>query len=157
MNYVSQLLHAGGVAMNSDWHMRNLEPASSLINKFRGMFFSQFKSDWDVTSTWSVAQDNYQYFRDPNNGFINGQPLVFKINDLTYYANSGGIRTGDLLYFSNDGGQTVHHATIVSAVGGGTISYTGHTDPRIDWNLRESLGTETAIVIRINDSLPVHH
>jgi len=141
-NFVSQCLFAGGLKMNDKWYSKKVS------KKVLGIFS---KTEFDVGEVWRLAKSQYEYFSNPQNGYINGEVLKFRASEIEYYANNGGIQTGDLLYFAGTDGNNLHHATIVTKVENGDIFYAGHTNERFDYSLTGANSNEWFFVIRLFD------
>ncbi|MDR2196682.1 MAG: amidase domain-containing protein [Coriobacteriales bacterium] len=145
-NFVSQILHAGGVDMNEAWH------SYKGAKRFDPRFWNyKYAYDWDVTSTWRLAADQYEYFSNPANGYTREEPLSLTRGTISFYASTGDIQPGDLLYFAGPEGTNVHHAAAVSRVDASMIYYTAHTEPNFNRALVEKIGDETVLIIRIRD------
>lgn len=56
-NFVSQCLYAGGMKQNDSWHSNYPE------NKD------------DIAPAWRLAQEQYNYFSNEDNGYINGDVI----------------------------------------------------------------------------------
>ena len=108
--------------------------------------------DWDVTESWSVAQAQYDYFSDPENGYIYGEVIVISdTDDIAAVLEENNIQKGDLMYWSEGSDDEIHHATMISSVDD-TIKYTGNTMTRFDKALEESLGNETVYIVCLRDN-----
>ena len=153
-NFVSQCLRAGGLSDTSEWYHHEktkkewyeiaLDPLSWVIKKRR--------YNWNSSDAWRLANEQYLYFSNPDNGYINGEVLIISAPDqIANIANNGGVQPGDLLYFSTDG-ILVHHATIVTKVENGMIYFAAHTRAQFDCPLSEKIGSETIFIIRIDDN-----
>lgn len=141
-NFVSQCLFAGGLRMNDHWYSKKTtKDVCTLIEE----------TTFNVSEVWCLANKQYKYFSNPDNGYINGDVLKFKSPEIAYYANNGGIQAGDLLYFAGENGDNPHHATIVTKVEGGDIFYAGHTNERFDYSLTSANSNEYFFVIRLFD------
>ncbi len=170
-NFTSQALFFGGIPMTKDWHML---PTPAVVVAFLSMQGTPFDSSyrnvyhlWDRTANWTAASNQYEYFSNPDNGYINGDVINITLpnkpalngaievpySDLNDQLSSLNIRPGDLLYFYNEEG--VHHSTMVSKVENGAIYYTANTTARFDENLKTAVDEESEygfLVIRINDT-----
>ena len=139
--------------MNSNWYCRKtakkwyqvwFNPLSWFVGKLR--------YNWASGEAWRLANKQYQYFSDADNGYINGDVItISSVDDIASVANNGGVQKGDLLYFSSDG-VNAYHATIVSKVENGMIYYAAHSQPRYDQPLEDSMETNTIFIVRINDN-----
>ena len=172
-NFVSQCLSAGGVEMTDDWHSYKLDGYSDTqievgswalaiaINPLLSPFIKKAvetnlrnkATTWDITSAWSMAQDQFDYFRDESNGYINGEVITITSKEqIQEVIDNGGIQKGDLLYWNNSGKDNkVHHATMISNVTKDDIKYTGNTATRFNSSLAENMGDETIYIVRIRD------
>ena len=106
---------------------------------------------YDVSPAWRLAAEQYKYFSNPENGYINGDVLTVTKNNISSVARNGGIQPGDLLYFSSAPDKLPYHATIITDVNNDEIYYSGHTKSRFDYPLSASIGDETVFIIRIFD------
>ena len=86
-----------------------------------------------------MAEKQYQYFSDPQNGYINGEVIhINSVEELLAAGKTGGIQTGDLLYwawFEN----TITHATVISKVENGDIFFSGNTSAKFDRLVKDYL------------------
>lgn len=113
------------------------------------------------SSTWSAAQNHYDYFSDPANGYLNGI-----INIDSYDENSERdieriekdirnaaqtVQPGDLLYWGKN--NDIHHATIVTKVENSHIFYSGNTEQRTDYDLQTAMSDnrEPVHIIKLKD------
>lgn len=140
-NFVSQCLYAGGVEMTNEWYSYKRE---TKINKLLSVV------EFDVGEPWRLAAKQYEYFSDPDNGYISGEVLTVEASTISSVAGNSKIQMGDLLYFAEDG-TNPHHATIITKVCGGEIYYAGHTSSRFDKALSEAIGSEVCYIIRLRD------
>jgi hypothetical protein len=159
-NFVSQCLVAGGIKMNSRWYsykgdwnwntwIWDIEAAGKYI---MSGFNDQYFYDWNITLTWSEAPNQFAYFSDPSNGYINGEVLtISSARDVKKAANNGGIQRGDIMYFAGKDGDDPHHAVIVTKVENGEIYFAGHTNPQQYAELSKLIGNEQVKVIRIRN------
>jgi len=120
-NFVSQCLHAGGIAMNSEWHSYRIETTSFSL---KGLVSSKFRYDWDVSEAWRLVGPQYNYFK--NSSYVSGELTVTSSN---YMTKMDGVQIGDLLYFDYNGNGIPTHAAIITSISGG-IRYAGHTTNR---------------------------
>lgn len=129
-NFVSQLLHAGGLRMNDEWYYEK----GSFIRKIpilnRAIKYFSPK--------WAVADEQYRYFSDLNNGFAEETIEISTMEDLTNAEESGGIKPGDLLYWDFNGDGKVDHATMITGVDhDGQLLYSGHTSDQFNAEVKE--------------------
>ncbi len=172
-NFVSQCLSAGGIEMTDDWHSYKLDGYSDTqievgswalaiaINPLLSPFIKKAvetnlrnkATTWDITSAWSMAQDQFDYFRDESNGYINGEVITITSKEqIQEVIDNGGIQKGDLLYWNNSGKDNkVHHATMISDVTKDDIKYTGNTATRFNNSLSKNIENETVYIVRIRD------
>ncbi len=154
------------------WNPLNIysEPAHRLEIKLGYKIYNEFFSDpestnkyYDIMSdmsmsvTWSSASDQFKYFSDPNNGYINGDvTCVVTEEDLKRVS---GVQVGDLIYwdkYEDDGNldERIDHATIVSYVDeNGNIYYAGNSEQRFEYKLSDGLSYGTAYIVRLNDCI----
>lgn len=156
--------------MTEDWHMLPT-PAVALVflflqgtpldSSYRNVYHL-----WNKTPSWTAASEQFNYFSNPDNGYINGEVINITMpnkpalngsveipySDLSSQLSSLNIQPGDLLYFYNEEG--VHHATIVSKVENGSIYYSANTNNRFDENLKTAVDGNTEhgfLVVRVKD------
>jgi hypothetical protein len=163
-NFASQILFAGGISMTDQWHSGTLgfnfgnilgltSPYGVMLMSYAAYsnVYQNWLYYWDNTSAWSVGNEHYNYFSDPTNGYINGQPITVTMYNVAQVAYTGGIQPGDLLYFDHDRNGIMDHAAIVSRVEANDILYTAHTESRFDESLMSRIGDEKAKVVKIRD------
>lgn len=102
-NFVSQCLHEGGINMTMDWYC---------------IHYGSFWYNKDHTNYWSVASQQYAYFRRSkyvkNAVEFSWFNLTNKIQDKII--KKYDIKKGDLLYFDDDGDGVYTHASIISSI-----------------------------------------
>lgn len=130
-NFVSQLLHAGGLKMNDDWYyekgifIRHIPILNRLIKYF--------------SPKWAVADEQYRYFSDKNNGYSEKTFEASSVDDLKELKKMGEIKPGDLLYWDFEGDGRINHATMITNVDSeGHLLYSGHTYDQYNANVTES-------------------
>lgn len=143
---------AGEIDMNDSWHSYKTFNNKKFWLDPRSELGWNYWYDWDVTPAWRLAADQYNYFKDPNNGFINENVITIdNIDDIAKNATSGLIQTGDLMYFADCDAEDPHHATMISKVDNGEIYFTGHTSSRFDRELSKSMDGQKVYIIPIRD------
>lgn len=153
-NFTSQALYAGGIDMTSAWYSyksnNKKETKLNNINK---------NSKFDIGEPWRLAREQYKYFKNPENGYINGDVITIKskdeIKDIIKRCEeeSNPIQKGDLMFFSNDN-ETAHHATLIHDVNENGIYFSSHSEPFINKNLVDAMedsSGETFFIVRIKD------
>ena len=151
-NFVSQCLLSGGIKMNDDWHSYKEFNLKKHLWDIKSIISHNYWYDWDVSESWRLAQKQYDYFSNEDNGFINGEVIkISNVDDISNAIKENDIKKGDLLYWSSDSGKSVHHATMISSVTEEDILYTGNTSSRFDASLSKALKSETVLIVRIND------
>ena len=168
-NFVSQCLTAGGVGYTDEWYHNVTEYKYYDSNGlYGGSWFT-----YDYSLSWSMASKQYEYFSNPENGYINSSEIIIENESVTQLnngalkitsaegikavASEGNVQIGDLVYFINEVG-TVHHAAIVSNVEDGDIKYAGNTKRRFDASLSATIGPDGeygVVIVRINDELEI--
>lgn len=150
-NFVSQCLQAGGIQENEQWHS-NMQ--KKVWESASGNYFVEYY-DWeDTTEPWRLAKGQFNYFSNPDNGYINGEVLtITSAGEMYEILKTENIQKGDLMYFFSDEG--VHHATIISDIGKQGILYSGNTSRRFDYPLINALenGEKGVYIVRMNDEL----
>ena len=121
-NFVSQCINAGGISMNDDWYFYS--------EGIKILFWYIYEN---YSSSWTVAYDNYKYFKE-NKSISNGQVIEFNsVQDMqnAIKNNEYNIQAGDLMYMQWEYDHP-HHATIIDGIDyeKSTLTYSGHTDPR---------------------------
>ena len=110
-NFVSQALEAGGIAQNDDWHARRDILTSAISILLGPPVFT--KGNWDVTYSWSIADDQFKYFSNQANGFTskpviniqnNGSVSNSSMEEVSFTGLSSSallqtVQPGDLMYF----------------------------------------------------------
>ena len=146
-NFTSQCLVAGGIEMTDCWH--SYKSGSYKWYNPLAWFNYKYGYNWDVEFSWSVAEDQFYYFSNPANGYINGDVITISSpSGIESVAKYGGVQQGDLMYFMN-GEDGIHHSTIITRVENGMIYFAGHTAPCFDRPLGISMGSEVIYIIRI--------
>jgi hypothetical protein len=139
-NFVSQALFAGKIGMSSQWHS---------YKSTTQRHDDSLKNTWDVTTTWSVASEQFDFFSNPDNGYIDGNVLSIHSNeDIASAINDSGVQVGDLLYFGE--GENMH-STIITNTENGDIKYSANTKSRKDEFLTNHLDEDNIRIIRIKD------
>ena len=155
-NFVSQCLFAGGIEMKDAWHSYKGDFNS---NKFwwdlRSAINSQYWYDWDVSEAWRLAKAQFEFFSNPDNGFMEGEVLqIWSVEGMEYNVQYNNIQIGDLMYFADRENMEIYHATIISKVENGKIYFAGHTSNRYEQDLSNYLDEEMVFVVRIrNDAV----
>jgi RHS repeat-associated protein len=158
-NYTSQALVAGGLEMNDQWYYYKVD--NKIITLYGTAYFMTPEgnltyrgTDYKFSANWSMARNQYEYFSNPQNGYINGDVIVINNPDeIPYAINHWGIQAGDLMFFANDT-DGIHHATMITEVNKSNdeIKYSAHTRPRQGDDLKLNMGSERVHIIRIKDS-----
>ncbi len=152
-NFVSQCVEAGGVEMNDEWHSHKTITTSIWISGSGNHYAETQKISWDVSAPWRLAQDQYDYFSDPQNGYINGDTIeINSVGEIEDVVSNNNVQKGDLMYFVDEKGN-VHHATMISKVENGMIYFTGNTKRRFNMPLKDALDGDSVIIVRINDEI----
>ncbi|MBA4602036.1 amidase domain-containing protein [Thermoactinomyces sp. AMNI-1] len=87
-NFVSQMLHAGGLKMNDEWYF-DKENKDNFFYTFP--FFRKFFRYF--SPAWGVADSHYRYFSDKNNGYSEKTFQVASVDDLKELEKMGGNQT----------------------------------------------------------------
>ncbi len=162
-NFVSQALEAGGIKQNDDWHARRDILTSAISILLGPPVFT--KDNWDVTFSWSIADDQFKYFSDQTNGYTSKPVINIKnsesvnnssMEEVSYnnLSSSDLLRTvqpGDLMYFYDETGYA-RHASIISSIDGNDIKYSSNSVRAFDKDLSEGINRYSGVyVIRMND------
>ncbi len=152
-NFVSQCLVAGGIEMSDNWYSkRTSKPFLSNLIDPRAWFFKKIRYNWDISESWRLADEQYKYFSDRNNGYTDKTVIkIFSPQFIPANVHTKNIQPGDLLYFSKDG-KTAYHAAIISKVEDGMIYYAAHTRPQFDCPLSDTMGDDIVFIVRISDN-----
>ncbi len=132
-NFVSQCVYAGGLKMNDEWRMKN-------VNGFISFFADKLptgKDDYLWTRTWSLADNQFQFFSSYFS--LKTASLIsadYRKNDslLNELISINNIQVGDVLYFM-DSETDVAHASIITGVTENDIYYSAHSDPATNKSL----------------------
>ncbi len=141
-NFVSQCLYAAGMDMTDEWYIDAKESAPARV--IQKVYEKVTHSDLDPKSaittqgqkhslTWTSAGKQYEYFSNPDNGYIEGE--IIKVDSLQEYyqvVRSALIEPGDLLYWDENGDGHVNHATIITGVDKNNLLFSGNTRARFD-------------------------
>jgi hypothetical protein len=118
----------------------------------RGLFNDQYWYHWDIGEPWRLARKQFEYFSNPNHGFIAGDVItISSASGIADAANNMGIQPGDLIYFVRQGATSTHHAAVITKIENGDIFYTQNTPNRIDRRLSEGIGNQSVLIIRMKD------
>ena len=138
-NFVSQCLYASGMDMTDEWYMEEKTPipAGLLqkgIEKVTGNDSDPMSAiaytGQKYSLTWASASKQYEYFKDPKNGYIDGHEIkISSMEEYTKIVKSGLVEAGDLLYWDEDGNGGINHATIITKIQGKELLYAGNTNP----------------------------
>ena len=157
-NFVSQCLYSGGISQTKEWKSTAYPKIIQDINKFfagEGNFYERRNS----SQAWTVANEQYKYFSDPKNGYINGDVIVINNSDEYEEALSNKeqqIQEGDLLFWAskeNNEKNEVYHSTIIVSADNGELCYAGNTTDRVNANVENTINwnEDKLIVVRIKD------
>ena len=167
-NFVSQSLYEGGNIPQDDewkyertyydiapWYYNDYSTVPQTIKYVDedGNIKNDYKYD-EFTAAWVRAEDQYEYFSNPDNGYINGNPITINpTDDIPSIIQNNNIQEGDLLYWAGSDGTKVHHATIITKITDSEINYSGHTNSANNKPLSDAIidNGETVIIIRMND------
>lgn len=148
-NFVSQLLHAGGLPMNDEWYYKK----GSFIRKIPILnrvvdYFSP---------KWAVADDQYRYFSNKKNGFSEETIEISTMEDLIQAEKSGGIKPGDLLYWDFEGDGKIDHATMITGVNQqGHLLYSGHTYDQFNAEVGANIAPNYKLhIVKMKDQIEV--
>ena len=152
-NFVSQCLEAGGIAETSEWYCYKTKKSFlEVLSNPLAWLIKQKRYHWFRSDSWTMVEDQYEYFSSPKNGYINGDVIkITSTSQISNVANNSGVQPGDLLFFSSNG-YSVKHAAIVSKVEDGMIYYAAHTDPCFDKPLTSAQDSAAFFIIRIYDN-----
>ena len=145
-NFVSQCLVAGGLTMNTAWHYY-----AKTLEEWHGNNSIQ-KRERDMTSAWSTAKSQYEFFSSDWAGYKNGDVIqIWTEEGMEYNIQNSNIQPGDLMFFAHKDTGKVYHATIISNITDDEIEYAAHTDPRNYEPLSEHLKKDFVVIVRIRD------
>jgi len=170
-NYVSQCLYAGGVDMVDDeWfcygNVAKDAGVSRLFLKFGSYVCDLFmyedthysvRGDAIYSYTWSNAREHFEYFSNPENGYINGE--VICVTTKEQLKRVTGVQPGDLIYwdwydeeneFKRDGFIT--HASMVSGYDkNGNMLYMANDADRQMELVEEHLHEGAIYIVKLKD------
>ena len=171
-NFVSQVLFAGGVGpVHEQWYVMTNFDRSWWMGRVVGslgtrgvrsryginVFFNNASENGMtvlLSDTWNAANAQFNFFSNPDNGFINGRVLtITNTSILELIIRYGNIQVGDLVYFSDDGGQSMFHAAIVSSVSATEIYLAGNTNDWLDEALSPRIRDRTIYIVRLRDEV----
>lgn len=123
MNYISQILKAGGLGENKP---ETIAPEGVDSNK--NYWYSKKQGDniFTVSSTWINVEDFYTYWSKTQK--------VIQPNELDIMRD---IEVGDVIQLQNKSGGRYYHAMFVVKKDAETIYLTGHTNDREAYDIRE--------------------
>jgi RHS repeat-associated protein len=149
-NFASQLLLAGGICMSDEWYSYQLEKKSWWGINPVNWFIPSRRYNWDIGEPWRLANNHFQYFSNPENGYINGVAISLTSRDIIgSVVEAYRVQPGDLLYWINSDGRATH-VGMISAVSFDNIYFTANTGERFDHQL--SLDSDEFVkIVRIND------
>lgn len=160
-NFVSQALAAGGVrpaGNRYEWYCDSVQTTANLsllplsmltaeiitgMSRMAGVDAHPIHDErgdlYVASSTWGAAQNHYDYFSNPENGFMSGQAKVVlpvevvgedRVEEqLLDYSDE--VEKGDIAYwgyYDSDGHFVAAHTTIVTDVRGGQIYIASNDD-----------------------------
>ena len=148
-NFTSQCLYAGGIPMDSDWYSIRTEK-----NIFKRIFqkpWNWFKNngyyEWDISRAWQTVSAQYEYIKE---NYCGGKEIIITSPDEIEAAIANNlIQAGDLLYFK--AGTALHHSVIITQVTNNMIYYAGHTDSYFDKPLNEGMGTDSVVILHLQE------
>ncbi len=107
-----------------------------------------------MTKTWSAAPIQFEYFSNPNNGYINGD--VIHVTTQEELKKVSDVQVGDLIYWDwyRDSDGIVNYATIVSRIDAdGTIYYAGNTGTHLEQRASDILEQGEMYIVKLNDCI----
>lgn len=138
--------------MNDSWHSYKSFNLAKFSLDPRSILSRNYWYDWDISPAWRLASEQYAYFSNSDNGYINGEVIVIEnIDQIEKLVETGGIQPGDLMFFVNSGEESPHHATIITKVENNEIYYADHTRNVYDEKLSKKLDDQKVYIIRIKD------
>jgi len=176
-NFVSQALAAGGIEhvhSPSQWFIMPAANRRNLPAWLMNMYarYSRLAHNIDmsfnnaalnnlsvyVSRSWNIANNQFDFFSNPNNGFINGPVLtVRRYTDIWAIARNMNVQVGDLIHMDLEGVGVINHAVIVSRVTNYDIYFSGNTSDMLDFSLtywfRERRPDAVIHITRLNDSV----
>jgi len=182
-NFVSQSLLAGGgdpilyewfittPIVANNWFTRGSMSAFAFQNRTfasRDIFFNDVLPSHQVlvSASWNNANAQFNFFSNPQNGFINGESIrIDRYSNLEQILRDNNIQVGDLLHMdlrpdSRGRRGTKDHAVIISYVRDGEIYMAGNTADWLEMPLTywfaQRLATDPNLVLHItmlNDSM----
>lgn len=103
------------------------------------------------TASWTAASEQYKYFSNPDNGYINGSVVEIKtVGDIPSVIQESGIQIGDLMYFAGEDGNSPHHAAMITKIDNKEIYFSAMTTSRSDEPLSERM-KEVVLIVKIKN------
>jgi hypothetical protein len=171
-NFVSQSLHAGGLEMNDAWTISERKGLNWIEGFFKKVYLKIHRKlsdsnhyynasdktfDVEVSDTWVNASAQYDYFKDPKNGYINGDVIKINsknINEILQNLGDYNIQSADLLYWDWTSNGSIDHATVICSVTESDILYAGNSNTRFGVSFFDVFQDNyTCYVLRLNDSV----
>lgn len=162
-NFVSQCLYEGGVKMNSEWYYKKYDfwkfgiagwGIREIQAREKGVQFTQRSyngTGGEYTNAWTDASSQYEYFSNPDKGYINGEVIHLTKDSKNFKFKD--VQPGDLIYWDwYDEKTGIQHASMVSKVDpDGTIYFTAHSNDRFDELLEDHIDDEEIYIVRLKD------
>jgi len=171
-NFVSQTLLAGGVQptlyewfitshiVANNWFTRGSMSSFAFQNRTfarRDISFNNVLPNHQVlvSSSWNSANAQFNYFSNPRNGFINGDPILIDRNtDLEQLLRENNVQVGDLLYWRCNRRGRMTHAGIISRVTDTGLYFAANTTDRLDRDVLLGIGdNQTLRLVLLNDEV----
>lgn len=113
--------------------------------------------DYDFTGAWGLANQQYEYFSNPENGYINGSVINIAPGSQKDISDAikDGVQAGDVLYWSWKGDGFINHSTMITEIRKDMILYGGHSHAQQYADLYDMLSTypnAKAYIVKICDN-----
>ena len=140
-NFVSQVLHAGGINIRSDW-----------FNNSGEFNFLGRRTDKNYSTNWTTAKGLSNWLRKQED-IYNGESLLRNGENFKSDLNKALELTkiGDVIGWSKDeNGKDIHHVGIITKIENGRLYYDAHTTDR---NMAEVnfAGDKSIVIIHIKE------
>ena len=148
-NFISQALYAGGISMTDEWYYKTTQDNIYI----RGYTIQRTKVDF--SGSWVRPDEQYNYFSNQQNGYINGNVISIKsVADMKYAVKNDDIQKGDIIFMQNGEGKIHHSMMVTDLKDDGTILFSGHSNDRINQPVSDGTfdgdnGAETMLILRL--------
>lgn len=148
-NFVSQCLFAGGIEETEVWNT-NENMVTDYWYGGSGNLCVQYERRGDDSDAWMKAEEQFDYFSNPYNGYTSNKVITIdSVDGIQDALENNTIQKGDLMFFEDESG--IFHATIISSVDDNMIYYAGNSSKQYDKALEDGLGNDKVKIVIMND------